>query len=329
MSSKRMKYSAKFKLQVVKFAQESNNCATGREFCVNEKLVRDWQRQIEKLKCMPKNKCSNRGKPCQWPELEDKLLQWIEEHRQSGYIVTRNMISFKAKAMASELQITGFLASNCWCTKFLRRKNLALRQKTKIAQKLPEHLEQKITSFHSFVIKSRRKENYELVHIGNMDETPVWFDMPSARTVNEKGAKTVLVNTTGHEKSRFTVVLACMADGTKLKPMVIFKRKTLPKENFPPGVLVHCHPKGWMDEAVGRESMAVTTRRSSEKEKSTRLGLLPSSSCRFSEASSTPNKHRHRCNPRWFNQYSSTARRFPDMMSVLLLAETWAWFFHP
>ena len=82
-----------------------------------------------------------------------------------------------------------------------------------------------------------------------MDETPVWFDMPSARTVNAKGAKTVLVNTTGHEKLPFTVVLACLADGTKLKPMVIFKRKTLPKKNFPPGVLVHCHPKGWMDEA--------------------------------------------------------------------------------
>jgi len=62
------------------------------------------------------------------------------------------------------------------------------------------------------------------------------------------------------------------ADGTKLKPMVIFKQKTLPKENFPPGVLVHCHPKGWMDEAgmklwVGK-SVAVTTQWSSEKEKS-------------------------------------------------------------
>ena len=56
MPSKRMKYTAKFKLQVVKFAQETNNCATSREFCVNEKLVRDWRKQIEKLKCMPKNK---------------------------------------------------------------------------------------------------------------------------------------------------------------------------------------------------------------------------------------------------------------------------------
>jgi len=152
-----MKYSAKFKLQVVKFAQESNNCAAGREFCINKKLVRDWQKQVEKLKCLPKNKCSNRGKPSQWPELEEKLLHWFEVQRQSGYIVTRNMVVIKAKAVAAELQITGFLASNCWCTKLLLRKNLALQQKTKIAQKHPEDLDQKITSFHSFVIKSRKE----------------------------------------------------------------------------------------------------------------------------------------------------------------------------
>jgi len=29
--------------------------------------------------------------------------------------------------------------------------------------------------------------------------------------------------------------------------MIIFKRKTKPKEKFPPGVVVHHHPKGWMD----------------------------------------------------------------------------------
>jgi len=40
-----------------------------------------------------------------------------------------------------------------------------------------------------------------------------------------------------------------MADGTKLKPMVIFKRKAIPKgEKVPPGVLIHCYLKGWMDE---------------------------------------------------------------------------------
>ena len=58
-----------------------------------------------------------------------------------------------------------------------------------------------------------------------------------------------MIKTTGNEKTpRFTVVLACLSDGTKLKPMLIFKRKTMPKEPIPPGVLIHVHDKGWMDE---------------------------------------------------------------------------------
>lgn len=39
-----------------------------------------------------------------------------------------------------------------------------------------------------------------------------------------------------------------IADGTRLKPMVVFKRKTLPKGNFLRVVVVHCQPKAWMDE---------------------------------------------------------------------------------
>ena len=48
-------------------------------------------------------------------------------------------------------------------------------------------------------------------------------------TVDKVEKKTILLKTTGHKKYRYTVVLACMADGQKLKPMLIFKRKTLPK----------------------------------------------------------------------------------------------------
>ncbi len=37
----------------------------------------------------------------------------------------------------------------------------------------------------------------------------------------------VHIKTTGHEKSHFIVVLSCLSEGTKLKPVVIFKRKNL------------------------------------------------------------------------------------------------------
>ena len=58
------------------------------------------------------------------------------------------------------------------------------------------------------------------------------FDMVGNRTIDAKGKKTVLIKSTGHEKSSFTVVLTCMADGTKLKLMIIFKRKTMSKLKF-------------------------------------------------------------------------------------------------
>lgn len=66
ISSKYMKYSPRFKLKVIEFAQKSNNCAAGNEFYFNEKLVHHWGKQGEKLKCMPKNKCSNCGKKFWW-----------------------------------------------------------------------------------------------------------------------------------------------------------------------------------------------------------------------------------------------------------------------
>ena len=75
-----MKYSASFKLQVVKFASDnSNNSAASRKFGIDEKLVRDWRRKIDNIKSLPKTKCTDRGRKCQWPELEKKVVEWVED----------------------------------------------------------------------------------------------------------------------------------------------------------------------------------------------------------------------------------------------------------
>ena len=56
------------------------------------------------------------------------------------------------------------------------------------------------------------------------------------------------MKTSGHDKIHYTVVLSCCADGTKLPPMLISKRKNMPNEAIPRGVIAHVHDKGWMDE---------------------------------------------------------------------------------
>ena len=130
-----MKYSASFKLQVVKFASDnSNNSAASRKFGIDKKLVRDWRRKIDNIKSLPKTKCADRGRKCQWPELEKKVIEWDEENRKSGLAVTRNLIRLHAKKIAQQMNIDNFLVSSGWCTRFMKRNKLVLRQKTKISQ---------------------------------------------------------------------------------------------------------------------------------------------------------------------------------------------------
>jgi hypothetical protein len=86
--------------------------------------------------------------------------------------------------------------------------------------------------------------------MGNADETPVFFDMPANTTVDRKGSKSVLVKTTGHEKLRITVMLSVLADGKKLTLFVILRRKNLPKEKLPTGIIFKYNEKGWMMEEL-------------------------------------------------------------------------------
>ena len=68
-----------------------------------------------------------------------------------------------------------------------------------------------------------RHTNYPLSSIGNMNETPLWMDMPGETTVAHTGERSIRIRTTGHVKGRFTVCLSAMADRKKLNPFVVFK----------------------------------------------------------------------------------------------------------
>ena len=120
----------------------------------------------------------------------------------------------------------------------------------KILFHYPEDLEQQTVKFHRFVITSRQRYGYSLSRIFNMDETPMWFKLPSSRTLEFSGNRTVPVKSCGAEKQSFTVTLAVAADGKKLPPLMTFKGVHTPRDLVvPPSVKVSFHKKGWMDEA--------------------------------------------------------------------------------
>lgn len=245
----RQSYTVREKLDVIKYAEAHGNRAAGREFNVGESSVREWRRDKASLMKLPRTNLAQRGSAAHYPEIEKQLLSWVEKRRDRGIAVSTVELRMEGRRLAGLLEAKDFKGSARWAYAFLKRHNLSIRRRTHIAQKLPSDNEEKLLEFQRFVIKQRVKYEFDLSQIGNADQTPLTFDMPANTTIATKGGKTVSINTTGNEKNRFTVMLACTADGGKLPPFVVFKRKTRPKGvKFPAGIVVRTQAKGWMDD---------------------------------------------------------------------------------
>ncbi|KAF4093698.1 hypothetical protein AMELA_G00004910 [Ameiurus melas] len=245
---KRHAYEAAFKLKAIRHAVEHGNRAAAREFNINESMVRKWRKQEEDLHQVKKTKLSFRGNKARWQQLEDILEHWVIEQRTAGRSVSTVSIRLKATAVARDMKITDFRGGPSWCFRFMKRRNLSIRTRPTISQRLPKDYEEKLAIFRTYCKNKITEKKIRPEHITTMDEVPLTFDIPVNRTVQKTGTSTVSIRTTGNEKSSFTVVLGCQANGQKLPPMVIFKRKTLPREKFPAGVIIKANPKGWMDE---------------------------------------------------------------------------------
>src|SRR6266542_533001 len=184
---------------------------TSKKFDIQPKQVRDWVKKKEALLvAAPHVAKLHPGKPAKYPKLEDDLFEWLDA--------------------------------------FLRRYDLGERRRTTVSQILPQNLIEIQNIFLSYIMYLRIHNKYPLKYISNMDETPMWYELPSNATINQKSAKTGNIRTTGHERASFTVVLGCMVDGTKLPAVCIFKLKNIPKEKFPHGIYIRVNEKGWVNE---------------------------------------------------------------------------------
>ncbi|CAG8794338.1 27338_t:CDS:2, partial [Dentiscutata erythropus] len=194
----------------------------------------------ELLLAQPHIKRLNVGARPNYSKLEEELAKQVralcDKLKPVSYIMVQNKAVSLAKSPKYILHysnINNFKWSNKWLNSFLRCNNFSNHRKTTIAQKLPAELETQWQEFLNFVQYHRIQYDYPLQLMGNMDETPLSFDMPSNVTIDNKGNKPISIRTCGYEKSCFTVVLACLANGTKLLPMIIFKLKNVQRLEFP------------------------------------------------------------------------------------------------
>ena len=147
-ATKRLSYTVSEELRIVNFAEENGNRAAEREFGVSESNVRLWRKSKENLEKMPRLKRANRGKTAAWLELEVDLLSWITEKRNNGLAILPSLVTLKALELAKhkkyQIPEGPLKAGNHWCQNFMKRNGLSLRQKTTLAQHLPDDYEEKI-----------------------------------------------------------------------------------------------------------------------------------------------------------------------------------------
>ncbi|CAB4412953.1 unnamed protein product [Rhizophagus irregularis] len=183
----RASYSIEQKKIVVAYATQHGRNAAGRHFEIDKTMVGRWIKASETWtsEINDKNMRVGSGRKAFYPEAEKELYNWVLDQRKKGLAVTfitirisMNEILDRADMVALYGDLTTeFKATTGWLNAFMKRHNLTRRRRTKISQKLPEQLEEKLEEFYR----------------------------------------------TGNENNRFTVVLTCAADGTRLPPICIFK----------------------------------------------------------------------------------------------------------
>ena len=88
---------------------------------------------------------------------------------------------------------------------------------------MTEHLIYKLILYILHAHRLPVKYKYRPSSVIAIGKTSVLNDMVSNTAIDKQGAKSVCLKTTGYEKCMVSVCLAAKADGTKLKPFVVFR----------------------------------------------------------------------------------------------------------
>ena len=224
-------YTLRQKLEVVGYTKARTNAEAAQHFSIPRTTLRAWLQPKDRKKSQNKKgkhvrKGAHSGRTLSYSEdIEDQLLQWILEARDQQLPIQCKAIQREALALIQP-QKPQFRASEGWLQKFLNRHSLSLRRTTSIQQKLPADLERKLERFMQDVKALRESHKFPEHLIINMDETPIFFDMPKAQTMAKTGAREVQVRgTKGGKKKRVIRVVTCSDTGQMLKPMSLNIRR--------------------------------------------------------------------------------------------------------
>ncbi|XP_064471544.1 uncharacterized protein LOC135385883 [Ornithodoros turicata] len=149
-------------------------------------------------------------------EKDEEILEWVLTQLEQNRTITHHDIQLRAIAALSQTR-SGFKCSAGWPIRFCKRHQALLQQQPKLDTPLPSILEDKVNAFRHHIQQLQEQHSLTNAAIGAMDEVPLYFSSPAS------GGGTLLIRRCGLETAHAIVLLACLADGAILPPLVILK----------------------------------------------------------------------------------------------------------
>ena len=152
-----------------------------------------------------------------FPDVEQHVKFWVVSMRDLSLCITCPMIVCEVLNTFPDI-FTSFKQCGKWVYNVLDRLELSVRAKTHGQGQLEEKEMGEIPIYFL--------EHFERLPrlIVNMDETGCHFNMASNKTITQKGSTHVNIKAS-KASNHCTVFLAVALDGSKLKPLVVFKGK--------------------------------------------------------------------------------------------------------
>ena len=229
---KRQSMTLQRKMEIIKMKDDGmRNAAIARVFGLNESSVRSVLKNAESLRKMSKSygasPFDSRKYLCSSSDLlvkmERFLMVWLTRKESEGVPVDKRQLKDQALCFynllctKANLAPTGFVASNGWLARFLKRKEI---RNVKLTGERCSADEVAAKEFPAILKGIIEEGGYHPDQVYNMDEAGLQYKRMPTSTYLSKAAK----QARGHkaDKLRFTLLFCVNATGThKVKPLVV------------------------------------------------------------------------------------------------------------
>lgn len=231
--STRFHYNIKQKLQILDLAREDQWFRLYTHFPkVTKKMIDEWKEKEAEMRSLPEDTQISKfilhpGPETKYKELYQFMYQTFKDLRSENKAVTSDYLLYLAESEDSRIKELTIKGRHSLINRFMKFYSLSVREITGYSafkeEDIPEDQQTLISDFKKRFIEIVKNKNIPASNIFNMDQTAVYYENPTSKTLEIVGTREVCALTRGGEKKRITLFSLLNAEGELFTQMLVFK----------------------------------------------------------------------------------------------------------